>query len=91
MEGVLRPVSPQYADMGRDVEGISVIIPVYEGSEKLQRTLWSIRSTADLPYELIVAEGKQCVAKNRNAGLARARFDLVAFCDDDVLLPPFWM
>ena len=44
-----------------------------------------------MPYELIVAEGEQCVAKNRNAGLAKATQNLVAMLDDDITLPPFWM
>ncbi|MFT7462402.1 MAG: hypothetical protein ACI9EF_000742 [Pseudohongiellaceae bacterium] len=71
--------------------GVSVIIPAYDDTAKLRRALWSIRQTADMPYELIVSRAKQCVAKNRNAGLDLATQDLVIFLDDDVLLPPGWM
>lgn len=69
----------------------SVIIPAYRDSPRLRRAIWSVRETADAPYELIVALAPQSVAKNRNAGLARAQHDLVAFVDDDVLLPAAWL
>jgi glycosyltransferase involved in cell wall biosynthesis len=68
-----------------------VIIPAYDDTPKLRRAMWSIQQTADMPYELIISRAKQCVAKNRNAGLALATQDLVIFLDDDVLLPPGWM
>jgi GT2 family glycosyltransferase len=74
-----------------DGQGVSVIVPVYESSEKLNRVLWGARATADMPFELIVAEAKQCVAKNRNKGLEVATQNLIVFLDDDILLPPFWM
>jgi GT2 family glycosyltransferase len=51
---------------------------------------WSIETTADLPYELIVSESESSVAINRNRGLERATQDHVFFIDDDVLLSPFW-
>src|SRR5689334_19863715 len=58
--------SPEPTGLGEFTgQGISVIIPAYEDTPKLRRALWSIRQTADLPYELIVACAKQCVAKNR--------------------------
>ena len=69
----------------------SVIIPAYDDSDRLRRLLWMIEQTADMPVELIVACAKQCVAKNRNAGLDRASHDLTFFMDDDVMLPPHWM
>jgi hypothetical protein len=71
--------------------GVSIIIPAWADRPRLRRALWSVRATADLPYELIVARAEQCVAKNRNAGLDRAGCDLVAFLDDDVLLPSGWL
>jgi GT2 family glycosyltransferase len=46
--------------------------------------------TADVPFEIVVARAPRCVAANRNAGRDRARHDLVAFVDDDVLTPPCW-
>lgn len=66
------------------------MIPAFQKTAKLWRTLWSLRSTCDLPYELIVAEAKQSVAKNRLAGLEQATHDLVVMMDDDVLLPSCW-
>lgn len=87
----LPPLRPA-ADLGPFVGcRVDVILPVYEDSDLLRRTLWSIRETADLPYTLIVSCAAQSVAKNRNAGLARARHDVTFFVDDDVLLPPHWM
>ncbi|GEM_PF-3334419 len=96
-----RPEPPQLSppavaqaapDLGAfEGHGVSVIIPAYDDTAKLRRALWSIRQTADMPYELIVSRAKQCVAKNRNAGLNLATQDLVIFLDDDVLLPPGWM
>jgi GT2 family glycosyltransferase len=40
-----------------------------------------------MPYFLIVSEGKQCVAKNRNAGLIALTNERILFVDDDVLPP----
>jgi hypothetical protein len=90
----LRP--PALAQVAPDLgafegPGVSIIIPAYDDTPKLRRALWSIRQTADMPYELIVSRARQCVAKNRNAGLALATQDLVMFLDDDVILPPGWM
>jgi hypothetical protein len=84
----LRPV---HAAGASGLRGVSVIIPAWADRPRLRRVLWSLRVTADLPYEPIVARAEQCVAKNRNAGLDRAACDLVAFLDDDVLLPAGWM
>lgn len=71
--------------------GLSVIVPAHEDTPVLRRALWSVEQTADVPYELVVACERRSVARNRNAGLDRARGDLVAFLDDDVLLPAHWM
>jgi glycosyltransferase involved in cell wall biosynthesis len=46
-----------------------------------------VRTTADLPYELIVQPSREGMAANRNAGLDVATQDLIVFIDDDVLLP----
>jgi glycosyltransferase involved in cell wall biosynthesis len=72
-------------------EIVNIIIPVYEATSNLFRTVWSVKHSADMPYHLIIAEEKQCVAKNRNAGLERAEGNLIVFIDDDVLLPGGWL
>ncbi|MEM7205300.1 MAG: glycosyltransferase [Planctomycetota bacterium] len=85
------PASPA-AELGEfRSSGVSVIIPAHRDSAKLRRAMWSVATTADLPFELIVALAPQSVAKNRNAGLDRASQDVVAFLDDDVLLPAHWL
>ena len=53
--------------------------------------MWSVRETADLPYEIIVSPSAESVAANRNQCLDRASQDLVVFLDDDVLLGAWWM
>lgn len=73
-------------DCGR----IGILIPVYERTEKLERTLWSIEQNLDVEAEVVVAEGRQCVAKNRRDALGEFDGDLVLFMDDDVILPPFF-
>ena len=92
MDTILRPLVPQYAKLGKyDGATLTVIIPCYERGVKLNRTLWSIMQTADMPYRILISEEKQSVAKNRNAALAKVDTDLIAQMDDDVILPPFWM
>jgi hypothetical protein len=87
------PAMRRHAEDLGEFEGqaVSIIIPAYDDSANLRRVIWSIEQTADLPYELIIARAKQCVAKNRNAGLDRATQDLTVFMDDDVLLPAGWL
>jgi len=90
--GLTPPIGTGQAPLaGSPARGVSVIIPAYADCDRLRRAIWSVRQTADLPYELIVSLAPRCVAANRNAGLDRARQDLVAFLDDDVLLPACWM
>ncbi|MBV9760467.1 MAG: glycosyltransferase family 2 protein [Acidobacteriaceae bacterium] len=38
-----------------------------------------------------IFEGRQGVAYGRNAGIAAAHADLIAFCDDDVYVAPDWL
>ncbi len=92
MDGLTRPAVAAAAPLTRWAgRGVSVIIPALEECARLQRAIASVRATADLPYQLVVSRARQCVAKNRNAGLSRATQDLVAFLDDDVVLAPGWM
>lgn len=86
----LEPSCGPCAVPGLDVAGLSIIVPAYEDTPRLRRALWSIARTTDVPHEVIVACARQAVAPNRNAGLLRAACDLVAFLDDDVLLPAHW-
>jgi glycosyltransferase involved in cell wall biosynthesis len=86
------PVGQRHAPLGRFADrGVSVIIPAWEDCARLRRAIWSVQQTADMPFELIVSCAQRCVAANRNSGLDRATQDLVAFLDDDVLLPSCWM
>ena len=86
------PVGLRHATLGPfEGRGVSVIIPAWEDCARLRRAIWSVQQTADMPYELLVSCAPQCVAANRNAGLARATQDLVAMLDADVLLPACWM
>ena len=90
--GLQPPAGLRHAPLGRFAgRGVSVVIPALQDGERLRRAVWSVQQTADLPYELIVSCAPRCVAANRNAGLDRATQDLVAFLDDDVLLPACWM
>jgi hypothetical protein len=91
-DGFERPGMPRVvSDLGEfENQAITVIIPAYDDTPQLRRAIWSIRRTADLPFQLVIARAKQSVAKNRNMGMARAKCDLIFFMDDDVLLPPGW-
>lgn len=91
-EGFEPPGMPRVvADLGEfEGQGVTVIIPAYDDTPQLRRAIWSIRRTADLPFQLVIARARQSVAKNRNLGLSKARCDVVFFMDDDVLMPPGW-
>ena len=68
-----RQLIPQLCKTGRYEKALlSIIIPVYEPTANLARTIWSIKQTIDVPCQVIVQIEKQSVAKNRNAGLAQA-------------------
>lgn len=69
---------------------LGILIPCYQESAKLLRTIWSIHQNLDLEAELVIQVEKQCVAKNRRAALSEFSGDLVIFMDDDVILPPFF-
>jgi GT2 family glycosyltransferase len=92
MTALVPPALAPAHDAGASgARGVSIVVPAWADRPRLRRALWSVRTTADLPYELVAACAEQSVARNRNAGLDRARCDLVAFIDDDVLLPPGWL
>ena len=92
MADLWQPTNDQGKELGAFAQqGISVIIPSRDDTALLRRAIWSVRETADLPYEVVACPSPQPVAANRNACLDRASQDLVAFIDDDVLLPAGWM
>jgi glycosyltransferase involved in cell wall biosynthesis len=45
---------------------------------------------ADFDVEFVALETNQGLSAARNAGVARARGPLIAFTDDDVIVPPNW-
>lgn len=69
---------------------LDIIIPCYEGSEKLSTTLASIVKNTIGNYNLITVVRDADVAPNRNHGLLMARGGLCCMMDDDVEVPPGW-
>jgi GT2 family glycosyltransferase len=71
---------------------VGIVIPVYNhvGNENLAATVFTIERCADLPYQISLGIGPNCVAKNRNKGLARLDPDIefILMADDDILVPP---
>jgi len=71
---------------------VGICIPVYNtaGNTNLAQAQYTVRQCVDLPYQLSLGVGAQCVAKNRLK--AEARLDpsirYVIHMDDDVLVPP---
>jgi len=76
-------------------EKVGIVIPVYNpiANKNLALTQWCIRQCSDLPYQLSLGVGPQCVAANRIKGEARLADDIrfVIHMDDDVVLPPHFM
>jgi hypothetical protein len=71
---------------------IGIVVPVYNHVENtnLAATIFTIEHCADLPYQLSLGIGPNCVAKNRQKGEARLapEIEYVLQIDDDVLVPP---
>ena len=78
----------------RAVEAIGIVIPVYAtiGNAGLPLVQYGIEQGCDLPYQLSMGVGPNCVAKNRIKGEARLdpSIRFVIHMDDDVALPPFF-
>lgn len=67
----------------------SVVVPV--GTQGPVRVLSSLDALpAAAGHELIVERGRN-PSRNRNRGIARARGDILAFTDDDCVVPPDWL
>jgi MoaA/NifB/PqqE/SkfB family radical SAM enzyme len=68
-----------------------IVVPAYALSEALGRLLAEIPRVTAPPYNLVVVGKHQSAARNRNAGLARAKSPYVIMCDDDIAgLPYGW-
>ncbi len=74
---------------------VGVVIPVYNyiSNTNLAQAQYTIEQCSDLPYQLSLGIGPQCVAKNRLKGEARLDPSIryVIQMDDDVLVPPGFM
>ncbi|KKK93466.1 hypothetical protein LCGC14_2692580, partial [marine sediment metagenome] len=63
---------------------VSICIPLYEIDKWYEQTIESIKShDAGVPYEIVTAECKQGVAKNRNAAQRFATCDIICQFDGD--------
>lgn len=76
----------------RDGHRLSAVIPTI-GRASLEPCLASLRSQTRPPDEIIVVDdaARRGSAWARNEGIRRSRSDLIAFVDDDVVLPTDWL
>lgn len=74
---------------------IGIVIPVYNyvNNTNLAQAIYTVEQGSDLPYQLSLGIGPQCVAKNRIKGEKRLDPSIryVIQMDDDVLVPPGFM
>lgn len=80
------------ADRAGDGRRVSVVVPTI-GRESLQECLKALRAQSRTADEIVVVEdvARRGSAWARNEGFRRAGGDLIAFVDDDVVLPPDWI
>ncbi len=78
--------------MNADGHIISVVIPTL-GRQSLALAREAVKRQTRSPDEVIevLDEGRLGPAWARNEGIRRARGDLVAFTDDDCIVPPDWI
>lgn len=85
------PAIRTMCQVGADMP-VGIVIPVYDAwnNHNLDRAIYTIEECCDLPYQLKLGVGKNCVAKNRNKGLAKvdSRIEYIIMMDDDVLVGP---
>lgn len=82
----IQPTIPQFGQCNN--KSVTIMIPCYEDSWKLQRTIWSIERNCDLDVHLVISEERQSVAENHNACLDYIEDDIVIRMDDDIILSP---
>jgi hypothetical protein len=74
---------------------IGIVIPVYNyvNNTNLAQAMYTVEQCSDLPYQLSLGIGPQCVAANRIKGEQRLdpAIRYVIQMDDDVLVPPGFM
>jgi glycosyltransferase involved in cell wall biosynthesis len=77
---------------GGDGHVVSVVIPTM-GRPTIELCEAALQSQTRLPDEIIIVrdEERKGIGWARNMGIARAKGDLIALTDDDVVSPPDWL
>jgi glycosyltransferase involved in cell wall biosynthesis len=77
--------------LNQKTDGLEYEIIIVDNNST-DRTAEKVASYAQRDYRVrYVFEGRQGVAYGRNAGIAAARGDAIAFCDDDVFVAENWL
>ncbi len=78
--------------MPGDEHQVSIVVPTL-GHPNLQRCLEALRRQTRVPDEIIIVRDthRRGAAWARNRGVRRAGGDLIAFTDDDCVVPPEWL
>jgi hypothetical protein len=84
--------NPRGAPSAGDRRRVSAVIPTV-GRESIEACLASLRAQSRQVDEIVVVqdEHRRGGAWARNEGIRRSHGDLIAFVDDDVVLPPDWI
>ncbi len=68
---------------------VDIVVPAFAPSQTLSSLLADIPRVTAPPYNLVVVGKRQSAARNRNAGLDRAKSRYVIMCDDDIAQLPY--